>query len=345
MKRPRAALALLIAFLTLIAIFVPLRIRAQGRQDAPEPLRIVQSIMLPGVGSQIGHMSVDLEHNRLYVAALGNNTVEIIDLRTWRPRAAIANLSQPEDVLYEQTSNRLYVASGADGTLKAFDVATSYSLLASIALGGNISRIRYAPATRQIVAGYGLGTVGLIDANTLTKVVEIGVGGHPEGLALMLHSPMAFVNVPDARNVVVVDRVGRVVTQSWPLTGLNQNLSQNYPLELDEANQRIFVGCRQPAMLQIFEPGGGSIGQLAIGEDVGDIAYDPAHARLYVSCGGGVLDVIRQVTANSYRLEAALATGLGARTSLFSPELNRLFVAIPRQGARAAEIRVYEPMP
>lgn len=340
MNHPRAAMALLILFLLTLSIFIPLRIRAKG-QAAAAPLRLVQTITLPGGGSQIGHMSVDLDHLRLYVAGLGSNTVEIIDLNTGLPRASIANLSQPEDVLYERVTNRLFVASGADGTLKAFDVATSYSLLASIPLGGNISRIRYAPAFRQVVAGYGQGTLGLIDANTLTKVGEIGLGGHPEGFVLSLRSPLAFVNVPDARNVAVVDRMRRVIAETWPLTGL----SQNYPIELDEANQRIFVGCRRPAMLQIFEPGGGSIGQFGIGADAGDISYDARHARIYVSCGVGRLDVIRQVSANDYRLEASLATAPGTRTSLFSPELNRLFVAVPRQGGRAAEIRVYEALP
>lgn len=326
--------------LSLLFLIVPNFIRAQIPTTAP--LQFIQAIPIPDGGAQIGHMSADAERGILYVANLGGNSVDILDLRTGRATVAIANVMQPQDVLYERISKRLFVASGADGTCKVFDPATSYSLLASIPLGGNVSHIEYAPAYRQVVVGYGAGTLGLIDTQSLNKVGEIGLSGHPEGFQLELNSPRAFVNIPDAKHVTVVDRMRREIIDSWPLG----NLSQNYPMAQDEAHQRLFVGCRTPAMMQIYESsGGGAITQFGIGDDAGDISYDAAHGCLYVSCGQGVLDVIRQLTPDTYRLELVLATGIGARTSLYVPELNRLYVAVPRQGNRVAAVMVFRPVP
>jgi hypothetical protein len=135
----------------MILLAIPLGSFAQVTTTATVPLRLVQTIPLPGVAGFLGAMSVDSAGQRLFLAATGNSSVEIIDLRAGQRVAAIANLAQPEGILFEKVSRRLFVSCSGDGTCKAFSAAEGFPLLASIPVGGNPSLLRYAPAVRQVL--------------------------------------------------------------------------------------------------------------------------------------------------------------------------------------------------
>ena len=117
----------------------------------------------------------------------------------------------------------------------------------------------------------------------------------------------------------------------------------NYPMALDEANHRLFIGCRRPAKVLIFDTTTGKeVGSFEIAGDTDDLFYDAARKRLYISGGEGFIDVFQNSEANSFARVARIATAAGARTSLFVPDLNRLFLAVPHRGSQRAEIRVYD---
>jgi hypothetical protein len=117
-------------------------------------------------------------------------------------------------------------------------------------------------------------------------------------------------------------------------------------MALDEAGHRLFVGCRTPPSLVAYDTGSGrEIARSPIHGDVDDLFFDAARMRIYASCGEGFVDVLQQTSHDHYESVAHLPTAAGARTSLFVPELGRLYLAAPRRGSRAAEIRVYEVAP
>lgn len=76
-----------------------------------------------------------------------------------------------------------------------------------------------------------------------------------------------------------------------------------------------------------------------------EIAAIPRRKRIYFSCREGVIDVIGQHDADHYGRLAELSAAPGARTSLFVPELGRLFLAVPHRGGQKSEIRVFEAQP
>lgn len=309
--------------------------------QAADPLRLVNTIPLTGVQGRIDHMAVDVAGHRLFVAALGNNTLEVVDIAAGKRIHTITGLHEPQGIAYVPDRNRIYVANGEDGTLKVYD-GSSYALVGAVDFGSDADNVRYDAAARQIYVGYGEGSLGIVDEMTGKRTADIPLSGHPESFQLEQSSPRIFVNVPTAGHVAIVDRHGRSVTGKWPLPG-NQ---ANFPMALDEAGRTLFVGCRRPAHVAVFDTGSGKLAATVpcVG-DTDDLFYDAALQRLYVSGGEGFLSVIARDNRGSYRPLAKIPTATGARTSLFVPQLKRLYLAVPHRGAQHAEIRIYETQP
>ena len=116
----------------------------------------------------------------------------------------------------------------------------------------------------------------------------------------------------------------------------------NFPIAVDELNHRLFVGCRQPAEIVVLNTDSGAVvTKVKIGGDVDDVFYDVARHCLYAICGAGSVDVIDQIDRDTYKMSVKIPTASGARTGLFVPELNSLFVAVPQQEKQTAELRKY----
>jgi hypothetical protein len=172
------------------------------------------------------------------------------------------------------------------------------------------------------------------------KVLGVAsLAGHPESFQFEHSGSRVFLNVPDASQIAVVDRTAMKVIATWPVVGAKSN----FPLALDEANHRVFVGCRRPAKVLMYDTlTGKESGSFDIVGDTDDLFYDAVRRRLYVSGGEGYVDVFQEGEASRFARIAHVATAPGARTSLFVPELSRLYLAVPHRGNQRAEIRVYE---
>jgi hypothetical protein len=324
-----------------IAVFIALLAELSLRASAAEPanLKLVHTIPLRGVGGRFDHFAIDLKGQRLFVAALGNNSLEVIDIAAARRVKSIHDLHAPQGVLYLPEQNQIVVASGDDGTVRFFDGA-SWELTQKIDSLDDADNIRFDPKTKLIYVGYGDGGLAVIDSTSKKQTGDIKLAGHPESFQLEADGNRIFVNVPDARQIAVVDREKKAVIATWPM----KEFRANFPMALDEANHRLFAGCRNPSRLVIFDTTRQQpIGNVEISGDTDDLFYDPAGKRIYLSCGEGVIDVVESAPSGEYQSEGRLTTRDGARTSFFSPELNTLFVAVPQRLGYAAEIRVYQP--
>jgi YVTN family beta-propeller protein len=285
-------------------------------------------------------MSVDVKGARLFVSALGNNTIEVIDVNAGKRVKTIAGLSEPQGVLYVPSVDRLFVANSKDGSVRIFD-GTSYAPIKSLDYGDDADNLRYDPGRKRIYVGYGNGALAEIDEKG-NKVAEIKLASHPESFQLEKGSPRIYVNLPKSRKVVVLDRDKRAVVATWPL---GMTLA-NYPMALDEAHHRLFVITRFPARLLVFDTSTGKIVQRlpAVG-DCDDVFYDQNRRRIYASGGEGAISVFEQQDPDHYNELARITTVKGARTSFFSPDLDRLFLAARRQGTQSAAIRIFAPAP
>ena len=303
----------------------------------PHSLELKTRIALPGVNGRIDHLSADLKSRRLFVAALGNHTVEVIDAQSGKRVRAIPDLAEPQGLYYDPTTNRLFAACRKDGTTKLFDAAT-FQLLQTIHLSEDADNIRYDGHTHRILVGYGDGALALLDADG-KKTAEIALDAHPESFQLEKAATRVFINVPDKKEIEVADLAKAAVIARWPVT----SAQKNYPMALDETHHRLLIGCRAPARMLVIDTGTGKqTAALEIVDDTDDLFYDAARSRVYVIGGGGYVDVFSQNGADSYSRIGHYPTAAGARTGLFVADWGRLFVAVPHRGGRPAEILEYE---
>ncbi|HEY1946038.1 MAG TPA: YncE family protein [Bryobacteraceae bacterium] len=291
---------------------------------------------MPGVQGRIDHMFFDPGRSRLFVAALGNNTVEVVDTNGAKRIHTISGLHQPQGVLYLADVNRLYVANGEDGTLKMFD-GTSYQLRKSVSLGSNADNVRFDPEQKEIYVGYGAGALAILNEDG-TKIGDIKLDAHPESFQLEKNGSRIFVNLPGSRKIAVVDRKTKTVVSSWSTGGA----FLNYPMALDEPDHRLFIVCRLPARLVVLNTEtGAKVAKVNTVGDSDDVFYDRSTKRLYASGGAGSVAVVEQQSPDRYSEATTVTTRKGARTSFLSPESHTLFVAARQQDSEPAAIYVY----
>lgn len=269
-----------------------------------EPLRFQKTIPLPDVQGRIDHMSLDISSGRLFMAALGNNTVEVIDVKQGKRIHSIPGLHEPQGVLYLHDLNRLYVANADDGTVCIFD-GKSYDLVKTVRLGEDADNVRFNAEKKQVYVGYGSGAMAVLTEDG-AKLSEINLDEHPESFQLEKNGPRLFVNLPNSRKIAIIDRTNGSVVDTWRTDAA----VSNFPMAPDEDDHCLFVVCRRPARLIILDTNGGRILEKlpAVG-DSDDVFYDKARKRIYATGGeGGHLCVpaagSRSLRANCYRVNS-----------------------------------------
>ena len=328
-----------IASAFLIITGVALRPGAGWAAEPEPPLALKATIPLPDVSGRIDHMAVDAKRKRLIVAELGNNTVDVVDLAMGKVIHRVTGLPEPQGVGYSERADLVAVANAGDGSVRLFrgeDLAPA----GSIALGNDADNVRVDPRTGLLVVGFGSGGLALIDPVARAKVADIRLPAHPEGFQVDPETDRAFVNVPNAGQVAAVDLRARRVVGTW-----RTRLGGNFPMALDPASRLLAVVFRNPPALALLDRDSGAVrSETPACGDADDVFFDGRRHRVYVSCGAGTVAVF-QVEGGSLRPRGSVETARGARTSLFVPDLDRLFVARRAGSQGAAAVLVYRPAP
>jgi DNA-binding beta-propeller fold protein YncE len=314
-----------------------------GRPAAAGPaqaLVLEQKIPLGAVHGRIDHLAVDLTRDRLFVAELGNNSLGVVDLAAGKLLRRIGDLDEPQGVAYDPATDTVFVADGGDGLVHRYTGA-ELTPVDTIELGSDADNVRLDPEAGRVVVGYGEGALALISATSGKLEAQVRLPGHPESFQLERGGPRIFVNVPDAHQITVVDRSNGRQVASWGLA----DAQANFPMALDEADGRLVIGYRDPALLAVFDTRSGApVARLPACGDTDHVFLDSRRHRLYLSCGAGFLDVIQQ-RDDTYKELARIPTIPGARTALFVPERDRLYLAVRASGGEGAAVWVFRPAP
>jgi DNA-binding beta-propeller fold protein YncE len=307
--------------------------------EAADVLAPAGTIELPSVKGRIDHFGVDAKRHRIFVAALGNDSVEVVDARAGKRERSLPGFGEPQGIVYVPAVDRVFVANGGGNRVDILDGA-SLARVKSVAGLDDADNVRYDAAANRVWVGYGKGALRALDPATGESAGDIKLSGHPESFQLEMRGARIFVNVPTARQVAVVDRAKGVVIRTWNVTGAGQN----FPMALDESGKRLFIGARRPAVVLVLDTGSGKVvARQPVGGDTDDLFFDAARKRLYVVCGEGRIDVVRQDDADHYSLESTVRTAPGARTGLLVPDEATLYVAAPASGGAPAKLLSYRP--
>jgi DNA-binding beta-propeller fold protein YncE len=299
--------------------------------------KLERTIPLPGVEGRIDHFALDASGERLFVCALGNNTVEVLDLRKGERIRSITGLGAPQGIVYIPELDRLFVANDKGGIFKIYD-GKSLQQISELNFEDDADNVRYEDTAKRIYLGFGSGGIAIVNAQDGKQIGSIKLSAHPEAFELEKNGKRIFVNVPNSRHVAVIDRQKGEVVTTW-----KTNLAfGNFPMALDEANHRLFVGCRLPSKLVVLNMESGEVAaKIDISGDPDDLFYDTKRHRIYAICGAGKIDIIDQTDPNTYAASGKVNTAGGARTGLFVSQRDTLFVAVPHRGSQQAEVRAY----
>jgi DNA-binding beta-propeller fold protein YncE len=305
------------------------------------PLQLEEQIPVPGVAGRLDHFTSDAKRRRLFVSALGNNTLEVIDVFAGRVVHSIKGLAQPQGPLYVPSVDKLYVANAEDGKVRVYDGAT-YTLRKTIDFGKDPDNMRYDEASKTVFVGFGEddGGIAMIDPKTDERVGQVyKTEGHPESFQVEASGGHIFVNVPDAGNVVEsIDRKTGAVTK-WPLKGLRAN----YAMTLDEEDHRLFTITRKTPMMVVLDTQTGSeVARLRAAGECDDVFFDTSRKRIYVIGAEGFISVFQQKDPDHYELLANVPSGIGIRTGYYFTRRDRFYVGVPAKGSEPAQVWTYE---
>ncbi|HTC89380.1 MAG TPA: YncE family protein [Bryobacteraceae bacterium] len=311
-----------------------------ARRD--KPLVFTEAIPLEAAKGRFDHFA--LGRGVLFVSALGSNAVEAINIGGRVLEHTIANLPDPQGVAFAPESNKVFVASGR-GKVYVYD-GKSYDPITAIDFEGGADNMRYDAATKRVYLGCGddekTGAIAMIDSATNHRLdEEYKLGGEPESFQLEQSGPNIYVNVPDLKQVVVVNRATKQVAH-WPLKGV----ASNFPMALDEADHRLFVGVHSPPRLAVLDTNSGRlVALLPSVQDSDDLYFDAARKRVYMPGGEGFIDVFQMTDPDHYTLLARIPTAIGARTAGYFGKqgkgFDRFYLAVPARGGQPAEVRIY----
>jgi hypothetical protein len=300
-------------------------------------LKLEKTIELPRVSGRIDHMAVNLKEKVLYLAALGNNSIEVIDLNKSVVIRSVKGVQEPQGIAYIPEQNEVAVASGGNGDCVFFDAA-SFKIKATVHLAADADNIRY-DAERKIYVGYGNGGMALIDPVTHKQTGNVKLSAHPESFQLDKKNNKLYVNLPDDHCISVINLKSFSLADKWRIS----RLRANFPMTLDTAHNCVFVGYRHPAVIACYDSKTGKeISKVDLVGDVDDIFYYADKGEILASGGDGYINVFQKASDNTFKLVANIRTRSGARTSLLIPALGYYILAERAEVGKPAALVIYQ---
>lgn len=311
------------------------------------PLKLVKTTPMPGFVGDFDHFGLDLQGNRLFLAAEEHKTVEVFDLKTGERIQSIAGFGQPLTMVFLPGQNRLVVTDGGEGAVQLVDCKT-YKIIDTIKLRQNVDHGVLDPVTQHYYVENG-GAPGapthilsIIDTKSFKHIGDVtGLpGSSNEGMAIDYQGKKLYVNLTGTDTIGVVDlKTGRLVS-NWPLPDAHVA----HAIVLDEPDHRLFIATRQPARFIVFNTDTGkAVTSLPCVGMNSDMWFDISNKRIYVT-GSETVTVFAQHGADHYEHLAEVPSAYRAKSSIFVPELKRLYVAVSGKGKPDAklELLIYE---
>jgi hypothetical protein len=310
----------------------------QAQESGKQLLTLQKEITLPNVKGRIDHIDINLKDQVAYVSALGDNTLEVVDLKSRKVTGLITGLDEPQGVAYIEKHQELLVANGGTGECGFYNALT-LKKTGIIKLTDDADDVRYEAAEDKIYVGYGSGGIAIISAASHKLIGNITLPAHPESFQLDTKANKLWVNLPGSGMIGVADLAQLKLIAKW-----SKLLARaNFPMAYDEMQHRIIVGYRVPAKVVIYDSETGKeVFSAPMVGDADDLYWDVKNKSVYISGGGGAVDIFKQTNNATYKQIGHIKTRDGARTSLLVPEMDLFLIAARASGDQQATLLVYQ---
>jgi DNA-binding beta-propeller fold protein YncE len=295
------------------------------------------------VAGRFDHFAFDAADGRLFVAATGNHSVEVVNVKTGQRIETIAGLGKPHGLAWVADQGKLFVADGSLAALKVY-AGSPLKEVAALALSDDADDMVYDSRTRLLYVGHGgssaaiPGRIAIVNTRDNSLVANLPVSAHPEALEIDPDGKRVFANIADSSEIVVIDSASHSIKATWKLSRARDNV----PVAFDADDQALLVGCRTPARSVSVDAGtGAEVSDLPSAAGADDLFYEAQRHRAYLISGSGAVDVYQVAPDKSLKAVDSIKTGPGAKTGLLVPALKALFVAVPATPTGPAEIRMY----
>ena len=340
---------------TAVVLACCMSLAAPEASASDTPLVLERSMKMPAVppGPYSDYLYIDLAGKRLFATPQAAKAVAVLDLKDGNVLKMIPDIGNPHGVFYSATLKRLFVADGASGDVKVFS-GEDYSLIKTIPLARGADWLVYDPHSQFIFvnnggedAGMDHSLISLVDTVRMEKVADIPIASPAlEASVIDPEKQLLYVNLIDESAVAVVDLSKRLKVATWKLPpGGHPNLA----IALDAPRARLYVACRDSPMhgsiIVLDTADGHPIATLPIGGWADGIFVDQKRQRIYVSTGVGHVETYSIEANDAYRRRAPVDTAVMAKTSLYSSELDRVYVSVPHLGSTTAQILIFKPSP
>lgn len=318
-------------------------------QTAP-PLTLQRTIPLAGVSGKFDHFAIDTSANRLFAAATGNHSVEVINLTTGKVDQSISSLGKPHGLAWVPSAHSLYIADGSQAQLLAYKSSLGAHLepAGKLKLSDDTDDMVYNETNHLLFVGHGGSNaanparIAVVDTANFTLTANIPVTTHPEALDIDTTGQRIFANIADSGEVAVLDGNGKAVNATWKLAEAGDNV----PLAYDAEHRALYVACRKPATLIVLDADTGKeLSSVPTGDGADDLFYDPASRQIFVISGAGEIDVYQVDSNKTPHSLGVIHTSAGAKTALLVPSQSLLYLGVPGANGHPAEIRIYSTAP
>jgi len=361
--------AVRVALLLSILGAMPVAVAAQSRPVAP-PLKLVQTIPMPQIKCRnpeqskeqltqsvdtefmpvmtchFDRIGVDPKNGRLFVVAENDGTVEVYGIPSGKLLHSLSGFAMSHNVVYRPDTNRIYATDGShtEGALRIYN-GTTYELIKSVKMLPDADSMDYDPATHYLYFTNG-GDFAKLDYTLLTvfdtdkdeRVDDIKFNtGRLEHMVMEKLGSRLFITSPNKQEVAVINRKTRAVDATWPVSGGSFCVA----VDLDEADQRLFVTCRSGTLNVLDTEKGRLVVTVPIAKGTDDVLYDAGSRRVYVTSAQGFIEILHQADPDQYETVAKIPTGPMGKNLAFIKSLHRLYVAVPPYGNVQAKILVY----
>ena len=327
---------------TLAICLTALAVFAVG-SDAQEklPLKLVATTPMPGFTGDFDHFGLDLKGNRLFLASEDQKTVEVFNLRTGARVHSIEGFTHPLTMAYLPESDRLIVTEGDLDALELVDCKT-YKIINTLKLSKAVDHGVLNPVNKYFYVESGASPDGkthslsIVDTKSFKLVGEIpGLSGDSnEGMVIDHAGKTLYVNLTGSDEVGVIDLDTRQIVAKWSLPDAHVA----HAIALDESNHRLFTATRRPPQFIVFNTDTGKVvtSLPCVGVN-SDMSVDSARKRIYVT-GSDTASVFEQRDSDHYEHISEVPTAYRAKSSIFVPELKRLYIADSGKGKADAKL-------